>query len=492
MLGTGPGAPPGSALAEPRHAEHLRPERLGGRHRLLLGPGGPAGRVGGALGSLRRRVAVLAALALRRRTVVVGLRRHTPAATAVVVPATVGVGIGLVIVVVVVLRTGLVQGLVELVLVQARRVEGVAATPVGECEERGLPHVVGGDLLAPRPGGQRGGGTGHHDVGPHPVHLERGAGGGDLPQHAVAEHDTGQQGARIGDPLPQGALLLGPARREALGIVVVREPAPHDLDPLVGVPGRGHLDGQPEPVQQLRPQLALFRVHRPDQQEPRGMPYGDALALHVRGAHGRRVQQQVHQVVVEQVDLVDVQDPAMRVGQQPRLERLYALRERPLDVQRPHQPVLGRADGQLHGPRGPRHTGRLRVRPVGTRRIGRGRVTGEPAPGHDGDLGHEGGQRTHGGGLGGPLLPSHEHPADSRTDRVQQQPEPQVVLPDDRGEGIRRTHKASWSTCCSASCPSPADPAKSSPSPFDASDPAISSPSPLDAADPAKSSPSGD
>lgn len=43
----------------------------------------------------------------------------------------------------------------------------------------------------------------------------------------------------------------------------------------------------------------------------------------------------------------------MRVGEESRLEGLHTLGERPLDVERPDEPVLGGTDGQLHGPRGP-------------------------------------------------------------------------------------------------------------------------------------------
>ena len=108
------------------------------------------------------------------------------------------------------------------------------------------------------------------------------------------------------------------------------------------------------------------------------------VPLHVAGAQRGGVQQQVHQVVVQQVDLVHVQHAPVRGGQQPRLVRLDALGQRPLDVQGADQPVLGGADRQLDQPRG---TGDRRrsgfVRAVRAGRVGRGRVAGEPAPGDD-------------------------------------------------------------------------------------------------------------
>ena len=58
----------------------------------------------------------------------------------------------------------------------------------------------------------------------------------------------------------------------------------------------------------------------------------DAFALDDVDAERGRVEQDVRQVVVEQVDLVDVEDPAVRLGEQPRLERPLALLQRPGDV----------------------------------------------------------------------------------------------------------------------------------------------------------------
>src|SRR5690606_11421709 len=85
---------------------------------------------------------------------------------------------------------------------------------------------------------------------------------------------------------------------------------------------------------------------------------------------GVSVRQQVYQVVVQQVHLVHVQDAAVRRRQQARLERLDALGEGPLDVEGPGDPVLGRADRQLHQRRRATRGRAARiVRPVRARRI---------------------------------------------------------------------------------------------------------------------------
>jgi hypothetical protein len=76
-----------------------------------------------------------------------------------------------------------------------------------------------------------------------------------------------------------------------------------------------HVDGQSEPVQQLRAQLALLGVHRADQHEARLVRVRDPVALDVHPAHRRGVQHDVDEVV-RQVDLVDVEHAAVGAGQQ--------------------------------------------------------------------------------------------------------------------------------------------------------------------------------
>ena len=108
-----------------------------------------------------------------------------------------------------------------------------------------------------------------------------------------------------------------------------------------------HVDRQPEPVQQLRTQFALFGIHRADQHEPRLVAVRDAVALDVHPAHRRGVEQHVDQMVVQQVDLVDVQHAAVRARQQSRRERVLAVAQHPLQVQRSDHAVLGGADRQF-------------------------------------------------------------------------------------------------------------------------------------------------
>ena len=139
----------------------------------------------------------------------------------------------------------------------------------------------------------------------------------------------------------------------------------------------------------------------------------DAVALDVHPAHRRGVEQHVDQMVVQQVDLVDVEHAAVRAGQQAGRERMLAVAQHLLQVQRSDHAVLGGADRQLDEPRAVR---RHRVQ-------------------------HRG-QRAHRRRLGGALLPADQHPADLRAHRAQHQRQPQPVLADDRAErvaGVQRS-----------------------------------------------------
>ena len=109
----------------------------------------------------------------------------------------------------------------------------------------------------------------------------------------------------------------------------------------------GHVHGQAEAVQQLRPQVALLGVHRADQDELGRVGEADALALHDVLRPWPRVQQQVHHVVVQQVDLVDIKQAAVGRGQHARLEMALAALDGLLDIQRADDAILGGADRQV-------------------------------------------------------------------------------------------------------------------------------------------------
>ena len=185
------------------------------------------------------------------------------------------------------------------------------------------------------------------------------------------------------------------------------------------------------------------------------MPDRHALALDVGAAHRRRVEQQVDQVVVQQVHLVDVEHAAVRRGQQPGLEGLDPLGQRPLQVQRADDPVLGGADRQLDQPGRPLARPPPAVRPVRALRVGRRRVAGEPAAVHHRDRRQQ--PRPARAPSSTSRCPSRRGPAPRRSageTALSSSAEPQVVHPDDGGERVSDVaHKRSPSIARTAGAP---------------------------------------
>ena len=196
-------------------------------------------------------------------------------------------------------------------------------------------------------------------------------------------------------------LVVLPTACEPTRVGVVVEPTPDDLGASVRVRLAVHLDAQSEPVQQLGAQSTFLRVHGPDQDESAGQGGRQALPLHPERT-GARVDDEVDEVVVEEVDLVDVEHPAVDLAQQARLEYWPARRQGGLQVESSDETILGGAQGQR-----PHHLTRQQLcQTTDHRRLGR------------------------------PLLTTEDDPADTGVDRAQQQGKFRLVLSDDGGERV--------------------------------------------------------
>mmetsp|Transcript_3249 Transcript_3249/g.8788 ORF Transcript_3249/g.8788 Transcript_3249/m.8788 type:complete len:265 (-) Transcript_3249:179-973(-) len=211
-----------------------------------------------------------------------------------------------------------------------------------------LLHVGRGHLLPPFPGHQRLGHAVHHDVSPQALDPQRRAHLRDLEPQVARDGHPGQALAGGHDLELQLVLLALHAREEALGVGVVRDAVQHHPQPRLRVLQRLDLHAAPEAVQELRPHLALAGVPAAHHDEARGVGDGDAFALHGVGAAGGAVQHDVHQGVIQEIDLIHVQDAAIGLGQQPGLVRLLPLLQRRLDVDGAAHPVLRGTQRQLH------------------------------------------------------------------------------------------------------------------------------------------------
>ncbi len=205
------------------------------------------------------------------------------------------------------------------------------------------------------------------------------------------------------------------------------------------------LDAQREPVQKLGAQLALFGVHGSHQDKARGVAERDTLPLHYVAAHGRRVQEQVDYVVIQQVHLVYVEQTPVRRRQHPWLELLSARLDGHLDIQRADHPVLCGAYRQVHETRGPVIA--RQVLPPGhalptvvAEALGAVGVAAKGAIGYHVDLGQQRRQRSGRGRLGRTSLSTDKNAAYVGADRVEDQRCLHGVLANDGGEGKDNLH----------------------------------------------------
>ena len=309
---------------------------------------------------------------------------------------------------------------------------------------RRATHVLRAHLVAALERRQDPRRAGGHEIPAHAVDADFRARAHDPRQLPLAQPHAGQPHLRRRDPSGDIRVAFPVCDGERHGVGLVGQPPADDLGADLGVGRRAHLDGESEAVEQLRAQLALLGVHRPDEQEAGVVAYRDGVALDVADPHRGGVEEDVDEMVGQQVDLVDVQDAAMRARQQAGFEGPFACQRAP-EVQRADEPVDRRADRQLHQRRGPwRDLDRAVHATVGRE------VAGSEAEGLVDGRRHrreQRRQRAHGGRLRRPALAAHEHAADLRADGVDEQRLEQRLLADDRREREGRRH--AWA--CSSS-----------------------------------------
>lgn len=119
----------------------------------------------------------------------------------------------------------------------------------------------------------------------------------DLRQCLIIQGNAVEPRPRLGAAIAQGGLLRSPLAAKRGRIAVEIQAAADNLPALggQGLPAQGHIEAKA--VEQLRAQLALFRVHGADQYKACRMPVGNAVALDQVGAAGGHIEQQVHQVI---------------------------------------------------------------------------------------------------------------------------------------------------------------------------------------------------
>ena len=187
---------------------------------------------------------------------------------------------------------------------------------MGQGQLGGLAHVGRRDFGAAGQGGQREGGFVEHDIGAQAGHAQLGAQLADEREQAVGHLHGGEQLAGRAQLLLQGLLRRLPLRPERHRVALEGDAPPHDFRALGHFARGRYVHHQPEAVQKLRAQAALLRVHGADEREARRVAHREPFALHGTHAHCRRVEQHVHEVVGQQVHLINVEHPAVSGCQQ--------------------------------------------------------------------------------------------------------------------------------------------------------------------------------
>jgi hypothetical protein len=225
------------------------------------------------------------------------------------------------------------------------------------------------------------------------------------------------------DSLPDLAVLLPERLDKAVRVLFKTVPQTDDLNALFDILRCADIDRQTEPVQQLRPQFTFFRITAADQQEPRRMPDTQSVTLHHVYARDSDVQQQVHEVVLQQVDFVDVEKSPVGRSQQSGFESLDAGGQRLFQVQCPNDPVFTGTQWQVNhrccACQARRCICRFVIHHVEaghalmaqlSRFLG---ITGIPASIDHSDRWQQSGKRPHCRGLAGAAITQHQHTADT-------------------------------------------------------------------------------
>jgi hypothetical protein len=153
---------------------------------------------------------------------------------------------------------------------------------------------------------------------------------------------------------------------------------------------------------------------------------GDALPLHHVHPHGCGVQEHVHQVVVQKIHFIHIEDAPVGRSQKSRLEVLFAAFDGLFEINAAQKAVLGGAEGQIHHGHGP--VAHRQGLPPGealpamiAHELGHFRVAMEGAARHHGDGGQKRGQPPGRGGFGRAFFAPHQDTAQTGVDGIEDQ-----------------------------------------------------------------------
>ena len=273
---------------------------------------------------------------------------------------------------------------------------------VGQGQLRRRVEILQVDVSAPGQGGQGAGGVQDGQLRPVPggVGLPGQQAGGLLLR--LPHVHLGQQGAGGGQLPGQPLLPPGPLGAKGGGVFLKGQAAAHHLFPGLRLPLPRYRHIEAKAVQQLGAERPLLRIHGAHQGEAGGAGVGDAVPLHPAHSGLQRVQQGGGQGGGEQIYLVGIEYRPVGPGQQTGLEGSAAGAHRRLQLHTAQQHVLRGAYRQLQ-----------QAHSV------------------------QAAQGPHQSGLGRPLFPAQQHPADAGLHRQAEEGLLCPLLPHHGGERIQ-------------------------------------------------------
>lgn len=300
--------------------------------------------------------------------------------------------------------------------------------------------MCGGDVLGAIEGREGACTAQQGEFAAHAIGADSGTELCGLAQHGIGDGERCHLLARAFDFLARLVISLGPLGSEAFGIAIKGIATLDYFDARIEIGRGGDFDGESEAIEQLRAEIAFFGIAAADEDKARGMAHADSFALDDILASGGDVEQEVHEMIFEEIDLVDVEVAAMRAREESGLVGFFAAGEGAFEIECADDPIFGGAEREVND----------RDRCFVCTKFFAGGFAGEavvafPAFGvrvasvaAARDHGHgreEGGEGADGGGLSGPAMSEDENPTYSRVDRGQQDGPLHLILPDDRREG---------------------------------------------------------
>mmetsp|Transcript_123317 Transcript_123317/g.343428 ORF Transcript_123317/g.343428 Transcript_123317/m.343428 type:complete len:239 (+) Transcript_123317:17-733(+) len=193
-------------------------------------------------------------------------------------------------------------------------IKHILPQPVAQAEGDDPPHVFLADLRPPVEGRVGPGSPVRDNVPSEPVDVQLAADLGDLGPDLGRDRDVLQALPGFDDLIRKLLVARHILFPESLGVIGKLLAAIHNLDAELGVTLSADERVHAETVEELRSKLTLLRVATADEDEFGRVPNADALALHGVPAACRTVEQYIHQVVIQEIHFVHIEDAAVGLG----------------------------------------------------------------------------------------------------------------------------------------------------------------------------------